>query len=162
LSGAGHVLRVLADGTASIDGLVFSPSPGNWWDTNIQDQSLRSLGSQEFQDGLVDRNDMIDLLRQAEAAGPITSAEMSDLGLIANTQALFGNLDYVWKLTDYLVLGDSANDRYQGAALGNLQIGSSAAQLETLIDKWFLGTDHPSCGCAYSLAAGSLFVNGPS
>jgi len=163
MNGMGHVLTVLADGTASIDGLIFTPSPSNWWDTNIQDHSLRTLGSQEFQDGLIDRNDMIDLLRQAETAGPITSTEMSDLELIANTQALFGNLDYVWKLTDYLVLGDSANASYQGASLGNLQIGSSATQLETLIDKWFLGTDHPnSGGFAYSLAAGSLFVNGPS
>jgi hypothetical protein len=163
MSGAGRVLAVLADGTASIDGIIFTPSPGNWWETNIQDQALRALGSQEFADGQLDRNDMITLLRQAEAAGPITSAEITDLDLIANTRALFGGLDYVWQLAGDIILGNSANANYQGTSLGNLTIGSGPAQLESLIDKWFLGMDHPnSGGFSYSLAAGSLFVNGPS
>ena len=41
----------------------------NWFDTNIQNTVIRTVGSQEFQDGLIDRNDMINLLRQVETTG---------------------------------------------------------------------------------------------
>jgi hypothetical protein len=136
-----------------------APLP-NWFDSHIQDAALRALGSQDYQDGLIDRNDMIGLFRQAEVAGPITATEMSDLQLIVNTTALFGGLTYVDKLAGYIVLGNSANANYQGQTLGNLAVGSSATQLETLVDKWFLGTDHPATSYAYSQAAGTLFVNG--
>jgi hypothetical protein len=50
----------------------------NWFDTNIQSAVIRSIGSLEFQDGLIDRNDMINLLRQVETHGSIDAMEMSD------------------------------------------------------------------------------------
>src|SRR6185369_8574214 len=57
----------------------------------------------------------------------------------------------------------------QGLSLGNLGAGDSATKLETLIDKWFLGADHPiakdpynSTTYGYQEAQGSLFVNGPA
>ena len=52
-----------------------------------------------------------------------------------------------------------------GAALGNLAVGSSATQLNDLIGKWFLGTDHPTlCNTSlvYQTVAGSLFPHTPS
>jgi hypothetical protein len=82
---------------------------------------------------------------------------MSDLTKIVNTPSLFGSLDYVDQLASDIVLGNVANAHYQGAALGNLAVGSGAAQLEELVDKWFLGTDHPTAGSAYQLATGPLF-----
>src|SRR6185369_1371231 len=130
------------------------------FDTHLQDAALRALGSQEYQDGLIDRGDMIGLLRQAEVGGAVTATEMSDLQLIVNTTSLFGGVNYVQKLSSYIVLGSSANAYYQGQTLGNLVVGSSAGQLETLVDKWFLGTHHPATGYAYSAASGTLFVNG--
>ena len=108
----------------------------------------------------MDRSDMINLFREVEADGIVTSTEMTDLTNIVNTTALFGNLDYVWKLSSYIVLGNTANAHYQGAALGNLAAGSSGTQLEELVDKWFLGTDHPAAGYAYQQVAGQLFVSG--
>ena len=51
------------------------------------------------------------------------------------------------------------------APLGNLAAGSSAAQLNELIDKWFLGTDLPaltSNSFTYKTASGSLFPVTPS
>jgi hypothetical protein len=87
---------------------------------------------------------------------------MSDLTRIANTSTLFGSLDYVQQLSQDIVLGNSANAYYQGQTLGNLAVGSSATQLEELVDKWFLGTDHPAAGSAYQLATGPLFSNGPA
>ena len=52
--------------------------------------------------------------------------------------------------------------RYLGQALGNLVAGSSATQLNKLIDKWFRGADHPVTNYTYQSFAGSLFVNGPA
>ena len=64
-----------------------------------------------------------------------------------------------------MVNGNPANAHYQGAALGNLAAGSSATQLNKLIDKWFLGTDLPALTSSlltYTTASGSLFPTTPS
>ena len=95
--------------------------------------------------------------------------EMSDLQAIVNDTALFGGANYVQVLSSDVVLGNTANAHYQGAALGNLAVGSSATQLTDLVDKWFLGTDHPTGTddfgntYSYSQVSGVLFgANGPS
>src|SRR5262249_2618558 len=75
---------------------------------------------------------------------------------------LFGSLDDVWKLTTYVVTGNTANANYEGQTLGNLAAGSSATQLEMLVNKWFLGLDHPAAPYGYTLASGTLFVDGIS
>ncbi len=103
---------------------------------------------------------MISLFRAVETAGAITATQMTDLELIVNTTTLFGTLDYVQKLSSYIVLGNTANAFYQGTALGNLTSGSSPGQLEELLDKWFLGLDRPAAGAAYSEASGVLFAAG--
>jgi hypothetical protein len=63
-------------------------------------------------------------------------------------------------LSSYVVSGSVANAKYQGQALGNLAAGSTTAQLEKLIGKWFLGLDHPTASGTYRQVAGQLFVNG--
>jgi hypothetical protein len=57
------------------------------------------------------------------------------------------------------VLPDLANGHYQGAILGNLFAGNTATKLQTLVNKWFFGTDHPKAetNSAYVQAAGTLF-----
>jgi hypothetical protein len=75
---------------------------------------------------------------------------------------LFGSLDHVWKLSSYVVLGNAANARYQGATLGNLAAESSAAHLQNLVNKWFVGLDRPLAAGSYRPIAGTLFVNGAS
>ena len=70
--------------------------------------------------------------------------------------------DYVRVLAADVVDGNPANGSYQGQPLGNLAAGSTTAQLNTLVGKWFLGTDVPAatiCG-PYALVNGTLFGSG--
>ena len=97
---------------------------------------------------------MINLLRQVETTGSIDATEMSDLQLIVNTASLFGSLDYVDNLASKIVLGSTANAHYQGGTLGNLAVGSRHTT-GRLVDKWFLGTDHPAAASGYSVVSGS-------
>jgi hypothetical protein len=183
-TGIGHQLKVTAAGVASLDGVVLNnnstptppapppaptpaPTPAppqvtNWFTTHIQDAALRTLGSALFGDGQINRIDMISLFRNAEDGGVVDATELSDLRSIVSTTSLFGSLDYVRALSTYIVSANPANALFQGAALGNLVAGSSAAQLEKLVGKWFLGTDHPMASGTYRQVSGQLFVNGAS
>jgi hypothetical protein len=112
---------------------------------------------------LIDRSDMIALLRSAEDSAVLDATELADLRAIVANTSLFGSLDYVTKLASYVVNGNAANAKFQGQALGNVAAGSSATQLENLVGKWFLGVDHPTLSTGtYRQVAGQLFVNGVS
>ncbi len=154
-------LRRVMSGTS-----VKAAVAATWFSANIHNVPLRNLAQSDYQDGVLSRTDMIGLLRQVEKAGSLTSSEFSDLKNIVNDAGLFTNVGYVQQLAQDIVLGNPANVHYLGAALGNLKIGSTATQLEHLLDKWFLGSDHPlgtsDWGPTYSYhqAAGQLFVNG--
>jgi Calpain family cysteine protease len=185
-SGAGHVVTVTANGTPKLDGQAINwgnnptpnppaptppaptppaptpPSNNNWFDTHVNDAALRSLGHTLFTDGLINRTDMIALLRSAEDGGIIDGTELADLRAIDAATSLFGTLDYVQKLTGYIVNGSVANRTYQGQTLGGFGVGSADTQMEKLINKWFLGLDHPTATGAYRQFAGTLFVNGPT
>ncbi len=54
----------------------------------------------------------------------------------------------------HTVSGDGA---YQGHALAELTVGGSAVVLEDLVNKWFLGLDHPAAGGSYRAVSGTLF-----
>jgi hypothetical protein len=186
-TGLGHQLKVTAAGAASLDGRAVnsanptptptppaptppaptppSPSPPavtNWFTTHVQDLALRTLGSTLFGDGLINRSDLISLFRNAEDGGVIDATELTDLRSIVSTTTLFGSLDYVWTLGSYIVSANPANATYQGYTLGNLAAGSNSAQMEKLIGKWFLGTDHPIASGTYRQFSGQLFVSGAS
>jgi hypothetical protein len=178
LSGAGHMLVVGTDGVATLDGKKLSwntpaptppptpaptpttPTSNNWFDSKVIDAALRGLGKSLYVDGRLDRNDMIAILRNVEDGGVIDATEFADLKSIVSNATLFGTLDYVWKLSSYIVSGNTANAKYQGQALGNLTAGSSSAHMEKLIGKWFLGLDRPTAAGAYRQIAGTLFVGG--
>ena len=68
----------------------------------------------------------------------------------------------VQQLLSDVVNGDPANATYQGAALGNLQAGASAGQLQKLANKWFFGLDHPTASGTYTQVGGTLFGTGPA
>ena len=51
---------------------------------------------------------------------------------------------YVETLAGDVVNGNIANAHYQGQSLGNLAAGDPASKLTELVDKWFLGMDHPA------------------
>ncbi len=140
----------------------------DWFSNNLQDAELKSMARDRFQDGKIDRNDMIALLQSAGDANVVDSAEFADLKTLVSSAAYL-NLDgYVVNLSNKLVNGDRANQWYTGGAtqrtdLGNLQAGSSADQLNKLIGKWFLGSDRPttlSTSHQYTYVQGQLFQNG--
>ena len=136
------------------------PTPTNWFTTNITDAALRSLGSTLYADGVIDRNDMIAILRSAKDGAVVDATELTDLRKIVSNTTLFGAFDYARTLASYIVNGSVANRNYQGQALGGFGAGSSDAQLDKLINKWFLGLDRPAASGTYRQFAGTLFVNG--
>ena len=108
---------------------------------------------------------MIQILRSVAAIGAVSATDFSDLKKILNEAAALNIPGYVQVLAGDVINGNAANATYQGKPLGNLAVGSSATQLNDLIGKWFLGTDHPTlCNTSlvYRSAAGSLFPHTPS
>lgn len=158
--------RLTTAGVATVNGQAIPvpapPKPANWFEANVRDAALKSLGASLFNDGIIDRHDAIALFRSAEDGSVVDQTELTDLRAIAANAKLFGTLDYVGKLTSYIVSANAANAKYLGGTLGNLAAGSSAAQLEKLIGKWFLGNDRPVAAGTYKQVAGQLFVNGAS
>ena len=144
-----------------------TPTPTNWFTTNLKDAALASLSSSLGIDGNLNRTDMITILRSAGNDGTVNATELADLRLLVSNATTLGMADYVRVLASNVVNASVANAKYLGAALGNLAAGSTATQLNNLVDKWFLGTDRPvatpyggGTAYTYTLAAGQLFVNG--
>ena len=146
----------------------------DWFEQNIKDLAIRSLARSRFQDGLLDRQDMIDIFTNAKDGGVVDADEFADL------KTLTSNTNYIKMREDVRVLstkisqGNPANNSYQGSYLGNLQAGSSADQLDKLINEHFLGKDRPACegqfiygdgtviNMSYQQAQGNLFQHGIS
>ncbi len=130
-----------------------------------QNTSLASLVASLDAAGSFTRLDMIQILDYVVANGAVTAAELSELKTVVGEAATLHMPNYVQVLASDVINGNAANATYQGAPLGNLAVGSSAAQLTDLIDKWFYGTDLPtltSASLVYKSAAGSLFPHTPS
>ena len=128
----------------------------------IKDSSLSSLTQSLDADGSISRADVIQILRTAETlnGGVISQGILSDLKTLLADASALNMPGYVQVLAGDVINGNTANADYQGQALGNLSVGSTAAQLDDLIDKWFLGTDLPSTGgYGYSsiTVSGSIF-----
>lgn len=141
----------------------------DWFSDNLKDSGISNLTRSLAVDGELSRNDMIAIFRNAGDAGVVDANELKDLRTLVSNANLLGMQDYVRVLSNKIAYGDVANTRFQGAALGNLFAGSSAAQLENLIGKWFLGSDRPVAKSAdgkttytYRQASGSLFKDGAS
>ena len=137
-----------------------NPLPGG-----IKTAALGSLVQKLDADGSLSRADMIQILTSVGTDGIVDATELSDLKTILTNAAQYNMPSYVQVLAGDVVNGNVANAKFQGAALGNLAAGSSATQLNKLIGKWFLGTDHPvltSASLTYKTASGSLFPTTPS
>jgi hypothetical protein len=135
-------------------------STGDWFSSNLSDAEI--LGEARYayySDGSIGRNDMIGLLRDAKDGSTIDATELNDLRAIVNNAAGLAMPDYVKVLANKVVYSDPANAR---SGFGNLFAGSSAAQMENLIGKWFLGTDRPTATGTYRYASGSLYQGGVS
>ena len=146
------------------EGVVDHPENFDWFDRNLADPTVRSLARVEYRDMLFDRGDALNLFNEVAQDGTVSANEFSDLQKMAGT-ILQEPADVNYLFTQ-VVDGNTANAHYQGGVLGNLKSGSSATQLNKLVDKWFDGTDLPAIGntgttaVAYQQVSGSLFVNG--
>lgn len=138
------------------------PPASNWFTANVQDAALRALGSTLYADSIINRADIMALFDSAEDNGAVDATELTDLRAIVANTTLFAGAEHVWKLASYVVSANPANGMYQGASLGSLAAGSSAAHLDKLVSKWFLGADRPAASGTYRQFTGQLFVNGAS
>jgi hypothetical protein len=150
------------------------PSTGtDWFDLMLTDAGVRSLARTVSGDGVIDRQDVLALFTEIEQNGTVTANEIHDLDVLENPDwtaggatpkqaALFTMPAPVRGLLSDVVDGDPANATYQGATLGNLKAGSTSAQLQKLVNKWFLGLDHPTAPGTYTQMNGTLFATGPA
>lgn len=115
----------------------------SWLKRNIYDRGLRSAAVSAVADGGLDRSDMISLFQNAKDGKKVDQTEFKDLQKLVNNGDRFAMPDYVKVLSKKIAFGNAANREYQGKKLGNLRADSSAAQLQKLVNKWFLGTDRP-------------------
>jgi hypothetical protein len=181
-SGSKHTLVAAANGVVTVDGAVqnwSNPTPPpppppppptptptppvttNWFDTHITDAALKSLGHSLYTDGLINRSDMIALLHSADDGSVIDATELTDLRAIVANTSLFGTLSYVDQLAADVVNANAANAKYLGQSLGNLSAGAASTKMDNLVNKWFLGLDHPTAtGYTYRQFSGTLFVSG--
>ena len=150
---------------AANGGQTLNTKPLDWFDSNIRDESLRYLLKNSYADSKLSRAEMLAVFTQVKKDGVVSTNEYSDLYAAANNASLYTSVEYVGVLTRDVVVGSVANAKYQGTTLGNLKAGSTSAQLDKLVGKWFLGADHPtatysSYTFAYMGAKGSLFAAG--
>jgi Calpain family cysteine protease len=94
-----------------------------------------------------------------EKNGTLSATDLADLQTLVANASFLGMPGYVQDLANKVINGNPANALYQGEPLGNLAVGSSALQLQDLVNKWFLGLDYPVAvaGTTYAYAAGTLF-----
>jgi hypothetical protein len=135
----------------------------DWFSQNLHDAGIVTLTRTLDADGSLSRTDMMSIFREAgRDDGLVDSTELADMRTVVSNATRLGIPDYVRVLSSDVVNSNPANAHYQGGTLGNLSVGGTATQLEKLIDKWFLGTDHPATSYTYQTAAGALFQNGVS
>jgi hypothetical protein len=160
-----YYVRVYPSSGANTNYNLNLTATSDWYTQNLLDSEIRSLTRTYAADGQLSRNDMIGIFRNAKDSNVISSYEFTDLQTIVSNASRFNMQNHVRVLSNKLVNGDLANQKYQGNTLGNLHAGSSATQMENLIGQWFLGLDRPSTTSSsytYRYTSGSLFQNGIS
>jgi Ca2+-binding RTX toxin-like protein len=151
--------------------LGFADNSGfGWFDANMPDADLRRQARAAARNNYLGRAETIALLEQATDGTTVTTNEFTSLKNVVNTDQV--RFDAPARYFGQKVMnGDPANQWFTGGgtrhALGNLHAGDSDTHLQRLIDKWFLGKDHPlaqtddrATTFDYQAAAGQLFVGG--
>ena len=131
----------------------------------LLDPDLSSLVNGYYGDGLIDRTDMMAILRSAGVDGMVSATELADFRFLVSSTTPYTMPEYVRGLATDVVNASPANLRYKGQTAGNLSAGSSSTLLNNLVDKWFLGTDEPALTTSqltYQTTAGNLFNGTPS
>ena len=144
-----------------------------WFDANMPDADLRRQARAAARNNFVGRAETIALFEQATDGTDVNASEFASLKNLVNTDQV--RIDAASRYFGQRIMnGDRANQWYTGGsgtrhALGDLHAGDANDKMQTLIDKWFLGKDHPMAKSldraavfGYQPAAGRLFVDGPS
>lgn len=119
------------------------------WTASLADSGVAADAASLTGDGTLSRADALQLMRDVASRGAVTSAEFTSLqAVVANMNLSFAADDAVASALIQVVDGNPANAFWNGGsstatALGNLQSGTTSAQLNELLAKWFLGTDLP-------------------
>ena len=150
---------LLADGLQHLP-VYMGPGSPTWFQTNMSDPGVRSLAQADYANhGSITRADMLGIFNEVESKGAITSAELNDLRfLVSNATASVLHMAADVRFEANAVVNDY--NSYQGTIVGQLQVGSSPAELNEFVDKCFLGMDHPIASGNYTNVAGNPFVNG--
>ncbi len=139
--------------------MSFKVGTGDWYARNLLDAGVEDLTRSFAADGQLNRDDMINILRNTKDGSTIDSTEVTDLRTVLDGLG-YMMPEHVRVLSNKVINSDPANTR---SGIGNLFAGSSATQMENLIGKWFLGNVRPSApGTTYQFVNGSLFQNGIS
>jgi len=164
--GLDYILRATSSENLETGSYTFRIS--DWYRDNLGDLGVRTLARESALDGKLSRNEMMSIFQHTKDYGDIDATELTDLrALVDDRQSLMP--DYVHNLSDKIANGNRANQWWTGGSqthqyLGNLYAGASAHHLQKLMDKWFLGRDHPTAtsSATYRFVEGSLFQNGIS
>ena len=180
--GGGYTIDVVnEDDLPGSFSFLFSIQEGNYTDpysrpyepladpiTGLQDLETKASFESAIGDSVVTKKELQDLLSAAGDGGVISAQELYDLRVISGNLSTYLAPDtatYYQQIFNNVVLGSVANEHYTGGALkpellGDLHVGSSSAQLDKLIGKWFLGADLPSPFMSADAAAGKKDVIG--
>src|SRR5262249_26592894 len=138
---------------------------GDWFSTYLPSASIANLARADwYNHGAITYNDMLGIYAQVERNGWVDAGEFASLQNLAATASALRMPEGVGFLASQVVSHNPANLSYQGYSLGYLAPGSSPSQLQLLVNKWFLGADHPLVaggqGLTYRAFGGSLFGTG--
>ena len=161
-----YALAYSYDGWGGNTNYKLSIQAGTQLSNLISDYSVRGAVSSSIKDGILDRNDMINIFRSSKDFSRVDSYEVKDFRNLVSQASTFGMADHVRVLSNKLANGNVANTR---SGIGNLFAGSSATQMENLVGKWFFGNNRPTAQSTdgkttytYRYTQGSLFQNGIS
>jgi hypothetical protein len=140
-----------------------------WSYQNLQNAGVRNAVINDYQaDGRLTYADMVAVFEKVARDSFVTRAEMNDLQTIVANPLELGLTPVIDNLASKVVSANSSNATFQDQSLptsdivnGQLQTGATGATLEELIDKWFLGQDHPDLATSgatqYKAVKGTLF-----
>jgi hypothetical protein len=152
-----------------VEGLEDRALPSaDWFSLHLPDPNVASLVRNDWNDhGSVNYNDMLAVYHQVAQSSHLSQNDFTCLKFLANNASILDTPAPVAYLEMQVVNHNPANASFEGHALGSLAVGCSTNRLDLLVDKWFLGEDHPavapSQGTTYVAYSGTLFgTGGPS
>jgi hypothetical protein len=162
-SAAGHASTFMLAGR-NVNSISLSNGSlvvNDWFSQNLNDPGVAAVARKQFalHDALAYR-DMLALFRQADSGSTISADQLQSLRAVVANASRFDIPEAVEALASKTVNNDPADLHYRGHRLPALSGGVSSFVLRDLVNKWFLGLDHPRAIGAYSAVGGVLFARG--